>query len=133
MSEMFKRDVVEEDIKKMPDDANSTTWVADQKRAEIIVKYIEQHMEHTPNRNAGNVPELFKDYGDGEIDEEIANLWRCGIICVERNETGEQMVNLSEFGEELHEKGVADDYIHAKLGNVREQTFTTENAGVRVL
>lgn len=130
MSDYINKHTAKSDVTQAP--KSRSEKVADEEKATVIAKYIEQHMEHSPTRQAGDIPELFKGYGNGELDEEIADLWRWGIIKVRRNEDNEQEVKLSEFGEELHDKGVADVYLDAKCGFVPD-TDTDAPVGVRVM
>jgi len=126
----FSESTVRSDVEQAPE--YNADKVVNEEKAEVIAAYIEQHMEHSPSRNAGDIPELFKDYGDDVLDEEIADLWRWGIIEVFRNDDDEQEVCLSDFGNELHEKGVSDTYLDAKLGFV-PKVDTGGPTGVRVL
>lgn len=96
-----------------------------------VVAYIEQHCENSPPNSAGNPDELWNDFDPDSLDQEIADLWKWGILEAEL-EGGEQYIKLSEFGAELEEKDLCETYINAKLGKLPEGEIN-ENPAVRVL
>ncbi|UXF50823.1 MAG: hypothetical protein HQRvContig01_30 [Haloquadratum phage sp.] len=99
---------------------------------EAIVAWIEQHTEHSPPNQAKDPAELFQDFDEDSLDQEIADLWRWGLAEVEMRD-GEQYIQMTEFGTELHELGVQELYLNAKLGHVPEVMEDRTPEAVRVL
>jgi hypothetical protein len=98
---------------------------------EVLATAIEVQAENQPNDPEQPIHEIWQDYNPEKLDRELADLWRWGVIEASV-EDGEQFVQLSVFGEELEEKGMLDDYITLKLGELPEVKIP-EKPGVRVL
>jgi len=100
----------------------------------VFIEWVHQHTESQPPAEARDIQELWKDVDKHEIREQLADLWQWGIIDARLNEDGEQMVSVTEFGEELETLGVTDQYVKARLGEpVELPGFNPNQTAVRTL
>jgi hypothetical protein len=83
--------------------------VSGQSLASAIVK----QLDHDPPDNIDPHPKLFSDLSDGErVHTQLFKLWEIGVVNAEWDEDAQGTNwNLSHFGVELHEKGLARPYI----------------------
>jgi hypothetical protein len=100
---------------------------------ENYIDMVHQITDNDPPSDPKDLDVLWQDFDKDSLDEELADLWRWGIIEVSMR-NGEQYIQMSAFGEELHQLGVHDEYVSAMLGNpIKFDGFESDHAAVRSL
>lgn len=79
-----------------------------------VAERIEQVCDADPPEDVDGHLDLFTDYDDDRVGDALFKLWQKGILEAEWDDDDQATVTwLTEFGDELHQRGLAESYINA--------------------